>query len=60
MDFGKVKETTEQKQARIRSENDNVRSIQNTVQDRTAILSRMRGPRLSILNGKTRTGAGLL
>lgn len=44
-------ETAEQKAVRLRSETDNVRSIQETVQDRTDMFRRRKSNRVSITTG---------
>lgn len=56
----KVKETPEQKQQRKRAEIDNVRAIQETVQQRTSIFRRQVSPRISLVNGTRSTSASLM
>lgn len=47
------KETAEQRQQRIRAENDNIRAVQNQAQARTLMFRRLQSPRLSIATGRT-------
>lgn len=44
-------ETAEQRAVRLRSETDNVRSIQETVQERTDMFRRRKSNRVSITSG---------
>lgn len=60
MKVSKPKETEEQKQARQRAEADNLREMQQSVQDRTQMFRRLRSPRVSIATGKTISGSGLM
>lgn len=47
------KETTEQKQQRLRAESDNLRSMQELLQVKTGIFRRLESPRVSIATGKS-------
>lgn len=55
-----VEETAEQRQVRLRSEADNVRSIQETTQQRTSLYQRLRSPRVSIATGRQMSGVSLV
>lgn len=46
-------ETEEQKLTRIRAEQENIRSLQSTVQQRTNMFQRIQGPRISIATGRS-------
>lgn len=45
-------ETPEQKQQRLRAENENMRAMQVQAQDRTTFFRRLRSPRLSIATNR--------
>lgn len=47
------KETTEQKQQRLRADSDNLRSMQELLQVKTGIFRRLQSPRVSIATGKS-------
>lgn len=49
-------ETAEQKAVRLRSEADNVRAIQDTVNDRTDMFRRRKSNKVSIATGKVSAG----
>jgi hypothetical protein len=53
-------ETEEQKQVRLRAETDNVRSIQETVQQRTSLFQRLMSPRVSLVTGKAKSAVKLM
>lgn len=50
-------ETAEQKAVRIRSEQDNVRSIQEGAAQRTNVFRRLKSPRVSLATGNSSSGA---
>lgn len=53
-------ETDEQKAERRRAEADNVRSIQDTVQQRTSLFRRRVSPNVSIATGKSSGTASIM
>lgn len=53
------KETTEQKQQRLRAESDNLRSMQELLQVRTSMYRRLQSPRVSIATGRSLPGMPL-
>ena len=54
------KETEEQRIQRVRAEQDNIRSIQDTVQRRTAFFQRRMSPRISIATGARTSSLGMI
>lgn len=54
-----TKENKEQKLQRKRAEADNVRQLQDTLTDRTRVLSRIRSPRRSLITGNISSGVSL-